>query len=50
MLCNEIVLNKKIRDREIIFIKEMRKNPGYKGFAIGDFVNFDSKYASDFKV
>ena len=49
-LMRKIVLDRKIRDQETRYIKELRKNPDYKGFAIGDLVYLDAQHASDLKI
>ena len=46
----KIVLHRNIRDLETRYIKQLRKNPDYKGFAIGDLVYLDPQHASDLKI
>ena len=49
-LIRKIVLDRKIRDQETRYIKELRKNSDYKGFAFGDLVYLDDQHASDLKI
>ena len=49
-LMRKIVLYRKIRDQETRYIKELRKNPDYKGLAIGDLVYLDAKHACDLNI
>ena len=49
-LIRKIVLDRKTMDQENRYIKELRKNPNYEGFAIGDLVYLDVKHASYLKI
>ena len=49
-LIRKFVSDRKIIDHKTRYIKELRKYPDYKGFAIGDLVSYNAQHASDLKI